>query len=400
MFKYPTANQVKATDGSKSYNVAITAEVKQISSNLGGENGNRLTISGLGFGNQPENAQVTVDSIPCTIKQIKNDEIICDLDPTPTPTSGPFIQGQGLLLTKYNLMPTGSLTQEIELEDAKQLKTLINNNTIEPERVEFEHQIGSWESIYGNGEDDHREAIFARGFFKAPLTGPYKFYLSASETAAFYLNQTPNTPSIQDSDLLLFRCEASYQKEYFYKSDCGGMMETPITLQEGELYWIELYSENDDGRGHFTLSVEAPEPIDGQYWPNSFDEIQEIQFQTNKDLQRWSIKMFNTEEKIRFFCKYKNPSTQKYELEYNSYERRWYDWNDASVKNDFRACTKYKSHVEVIETHDLDESGNRCTGCTAKGKEIVFEFLSYKEGIYNAPITCSHDSTNCIVSKL
>lgn len=49
-----------------------------------------------------------------------------------------------------------------------------------------------------------------KGYFKAPRTGTYKFWVSASGSSEIYLNTNEMTPSIADSDKIVSRDDVSY----------------------------------------------------------------------------------------------------------------------------------------------------------------------------------------------
>lgn len=56
--------------------------------------------------------------------------------------------------------------------------------------------------------------------------------------------------------------------------------------------------------------------------------------------------------------------------------------------------------TELVETHDLDANGDRCTYCTPEGREWVFDFTLYRGGSKNVTPKCSLSESNCKVEKL
>lgn len=58
--------------------------------------------------------------------------------------------------------------------------------------------MGSWET-----EMPERTGIHMRGYFKAPASGTYKFWLTSDDTSVVYLNTNELTPSITESDKIL-----------------------------------------------------------------------------------------------------------------------------------------------------------------------------------------------------
>jgi len=57
-------------DGSESYEFAVTAEITSISSNQGGTSGNRLTITGNGFGKDKETVSINAGGLDCIVNSV------------------------------------------------------------------------------------------------------------------------------------------------------------------------------------------------------------------------------------------------------------------------------------------------------------------------------------------
>jgi hypothetical protein len=77
-YKLSTTSMLTA-DGLESYEFIVTAEVTSISTNSGGNSGNRLTINGTGFGTDDSVVTVDVAGIPCSVISVSYTEIVCDL---------------------------------------------------------------------------------------------------------------------------------------------------------------------------------------------------------------------------------------------------------------------------------------------------------------------------------
>lgn len=96
-----------------------------------------------------------------------------------------------------------------------------------------------------------------------------------------------------------------------------------MSLTAGEYYWIDVFVVNWSGGGHYTLSVETPEPSDGAKWANSMKQIQEIKITPTKTNQKWSFKMFNSDQEFKFKLKYTNPANRKVELDEETGGKTW-----------------------------------------------------------------------------
>ena len=80
------------------FSFIIAPSVTSLSSNLGSKNGQIITITGTGFGNNASNISVNLDSLPCKILSINaGSSIICELSPdTRTSSSDPHIGFSGM----------------------------------------------------------------------------------------------------------------------------------------------------------------------------------------------------------------------------------------------------------------------------------------------------------------
>jgi hypothetical protein len=79
--------------------------------------------------------------------------------------------------------------------------------------------------------------------------------------------------------------------------------------------------------------VETPEPISGETWINSLDEIQEYSIIPENDNQTWSLKMFGSEEAFSFSFKYFDAITRKYTWNRTTTEKTWSELNLGDFRN-------------------------------------------------------------------
>lgn len=136
-----------------------------------------------------------------------------------------------------------------------------------------EYINGDWAASFGDKPGVSRDGVHARGYFKAPRTGAYRFFLAADDTALFYLNQTPNEALLKEENLVLEKCSYTNSRNYFYPNSCGGRQETTVNLTAGSYYWIEVFAGNSNGPGHYALSVETPAPSDGSTLANAMKQL-------------------------------------------------------------------------------------------------------------------------------
>lgn len=67
---------------------------------------------------------------------------------------------------------------------------------------------------------NHRSAVHMRGYFKAPRTGDYNFWVAGDDTVDVYINRTPSTSDFSTAEKILHKCNHTYNRAYFYPSEC------------------------------------------------------------------------------------------------------------------------------------------------------------------------------------
>lgn len=90
--------------------------------------------------------------------------------------------------------------EDSNIERAEPFYEAIRDSTLENERILENKVIGTWEMSFTSDFKDGIEGVHARGYFKAPRTGEYKFWFAADNFGLVYLNTTPNVASITDDD--------------------------------------------------------------------------------------------------------------------------------------------------------------------------------------------------------
>jgi len=156
---------------------------------------------------------------------------------TPTEENGKFIDGQGLKYTKYQF------EKNKVVGNASTLREKIRANTLPAEHIVKSGTLGEFEMIF-NGED--YTGYWVRGYFIAPKTTKYKFYVSGDDTVEFYFNPIANVPSI-DSALprTCYVCGYHNFRNYdYYPRSCDKIISDEYDLEEGKYYYMELFAFN------------------------------------------------------------------------------------------------------------------------------------------------------------
>ena len=103
----------------------------------------------------------------------------------------------------------------------------------------------------------------SRGWFKAPATGNYRFYVSCDDACKLFLDETTPFDAAAPVEPVMSekanRSTASEWRHYFMSaeaSDSSQHISDWIALTEGEFYRMEGYLLEYSGSDHFTVSVE------------------------------------------------------------------------------------------------------------------------------------------------
>jgi hypothetical protein len=99
------------------------------------------------------------------------------------------------------------------------------------------------------------------GWFTAPVTGQYRFYLSCDDICQLLLDSVnpfvPGSASTPQPTQIAYRNYASNWRSYFYANYDDKHISDWISLQEGSSYYISGQTGEWGGNEHFTVSVEV-----------------------------------------------------------------------------------------------------------------------------------------------
>ena len=118
----------------------------------------------------------------------------------------------------------------------------------------------AFENSYSNYT---RAGTNSKGWFRAPATGNYRFYIACDDACQLFIDETNkwdrSAPVEPDAQQIAIRHSATGWRNYLlepepesssqYRSDW-------IALEEGEFYKIEGFMMEYTGSDHYTVSVE------------------------------------------------------------------------------------------------------------------------------------------------
>jgi len=120
-----------------------------------------------------------------------------------------------------------------------------------------------------------------RGWFKAPATTNYRFYITCDDHCNIRLgNETGNSTN---TEIIVENYAWTYYRNWFQSGKAAGLVSEWISLTEGEYYYIEGNHYEGGGGDHFTAAVEIEQTeIVGHH--ESVKERQYIGVQANETL--------------------------------------------------------------------------------------------------------------------
>jgi len=207
-----------------------------------------LTVKGYGF--QSDKISAKVDGIDCNVLEKTDLYFKCKTGAQASPSSGSSFVGQHGLRRRF-LNATKELTST-NLAQSTEFKDMI--------AVDLEAPFGVKDGYSGN--------IFS-GYFKAPATAGYRFYVSCDDWCQLSLSTVDKNPS---ANTTIYTSDGvSSFRGYFTAS---GVKKTSwFNLTSGNYYYIELRHIQYFGGDHATVSVEID---DSSVTPGHHHTMKEI----------------------------------------------------------------------------------------------------------------------------
>ena len=210
------------------YNFAVVPKISSISNNVGSSQGQIITVKGVGFSSSEQNS-VSVASIPCTILSQSSTEIQCELQ------AGTVSADQGY---HAGLKLEYFFDKSIDNVKAGAL------NDISMSRLVSE--------IPKDYADSYTSKL--SGYFKAPVTGQYKFAVAADDKAQLYFSTTP----LDTTTAILLVDIGSYSSYKYFFTKGLTQISSEVSLTEGEYYYFYLLHQEGSGSDHASLGVYIP----------------------------------------------------------------------------------------------------------------------------------------------
>ena len=138
-------------------------------------------------------------------------------------------------------------------------------------------------------DPNQRIAKFFKGWFIAPATGDYRFFLSGSNQGYFYFSPVADDPSAK---VLAASFGSATGIREFYAFDTQRSQN--FTLQKDRIYYFEGWTYQQASNGYFSVGVEVP--IDGAGKPSTVAEVQQISISAEVDRELINVTVTCSQE--------------------------------------------------------------------------------------------------------
>eukprot|EP00742_Colponemidia_sp_Colp-10_P000666 GILJ01000725.1.p1 GENE.GILJ01000725.1~~GILJ01000725.1.p1 ORF type:complete len:5003 (-),score=847.36 GILJ01000725.1:252-15260(-) len=214
----------------------VTAVTPSISTTQGGT---LITISGSGFSLDSNHMSVQAGGSPCTIVSASNTEIQCLTSAHSGPVTPVSEGGRGMEVNRWLNLAGSSIT------DLTSQSSFPNS----PDNVQIIDQLSVSGAGYLYGEK-------IRGYFVAPSTNTYTFYLTSNAQSQLWINSAGSeAESIQMIASVTNGCGAGqFGCESTQKS-------AQISLQAGVSYYLEVVHKAGQSADHVSVGVQLHQTL-------------------------------------------------------------------------------------------------------------------------------------------
>ena len=258
--------------------------------------GQELRISG--FGLNGTDVQVTVDGVQCKVTSNSQEEIIC-------------LTGEGRAPSQTGVDQPGSPGLRSSLRDPEGEGTGLgwHDRYTDTHPIVEAKLMTSFETLVDEVE---RAGYIMDGWFKAPETGRYRFYLACDDVCQLNLDsEHPYGTEGQDvfNNNISLRTSWTSWRHYFDERDPSGNKPISdwIDLVEGEYYQLQGYIIEWGGGDHYSVAVEFEKAnTEGHHHTNR--EVQVLSIEHENRGESWSCTVDNIDSGT-FKLQFLNPAS-------------------------------------------------------------------------------------------
>lgn len=254
---------------------------KHYGSTNGGE---KIKIYGQGFGKDKDAVEVLAGGMPCKIKKVSDDEIVCKTDKA-----------------KDNLPTINGVSHP----GARGLKRTVVDPANESWGVgKTQFQRGDYpvisESLVTSFEvfDDLTKAgNKLSGYFKPPATGNYRFTVSCDDHCYLDFDSSPWIEGVEPTwTEIAYRIGASGWRQNQFENDPDTLDKLKVKsdwffLLEGEFYPIRAWHIEGSGSDHVSVGMEFEES-DSSASVHASKQIQKFEILQDNVAEQWQVSVY------------------------------------------------------------------------------------------------------------
>jgi len=282
------------------YDFRCTPLITSLNTNVGSPQGQIITIIGYGWLSTTNNVVIYAGLTPCSVVSIQLYTIHCKIPQDSYIDIGFYVLSTGIQLTVYaqNTQALYQIQNEYFANDftlggvpASQISTQIINDLNEElyqssnfnnfNRNNYIHLIISAEY----------DAMIYEGFFKPPIDGNYRFYISGYYQMSLYLSTTANSTN---KTLLTQIATAQYVTTYGTIKE-SAQISSFIALQKNSFYKIVLLKQTPNYYTNMWSAVEISASFAYPY-PSTYVTFYQlaITYTAQQEIQQLAIYNWNS----------------------------------------------------------------------------------------------------------
>lgn len=334
------------------YMVEQFPRIEELSQQTSGSNGGAiLTIKGTHFAADKENVEVRVAGAACEVISTSVDEITCRPAAASTATStanfnGTYPSYRGAFQEYYGDVESAGHGSSFERNDDK-----YPNN---PDEVNVQtHSLIGFE-----WPDENRDRYMARvsGFFRAPITADYRFYVRGDDFVDFKMALSSDAHNLTTINSVQY-WTANY---FIYPEQISEL----VSLTAGEAYYYEARYSEGGGGDYLRVAVHIETPIS--------DET--TQYIGLGEVQKFHMASDRVREQQTF--EVNNVGGGGFRLQHDDKISDTIPWNATSseFKNAIRSVHPCSWNTAVMSRVATETAGTETEASTVTGYTWVVEF--------------------------
>lgn len=276
-------------DNSTCYYAKTVPVIHDMTTNTGyTTGGNVLNVTGWGF--RSPNITATADGKACTVLEYSEAWFTCEVASSASASvvDTPTVGQHGM----RKLLVNSSLASNNDYVNLNNYADLAKPNWMKNMSLAM-----NLESSQNLGD---RFAHEYKGWFIAPASTRYRFYMSCDAQCNVKLDTTPNSNS--SATALTYTNRASYFREFYKDVDLGSNVKRIsdwVTLSAGQPYFLQAAGYDGTGSDHFSVGLEIEQTAVTNHH-HAIREVQEVGINVTTNFEKTRITV-NNPDSTKYF---------------------------------------------------------------------------------------------------